>query len=90
VELSRLCGTFTVLASEAIALNLCRSIADLDGPKIAGTFYENIFKGADSNATDDSRPDTTQAARTLHLAVTKLRSENASFIRWVPFIHLGR
>ena len=30
-----------------------------------------------------------EAARALHLAVTKLRSENVSFARWVPFIHLG-
>jgi hypothetical protein len=35
-------------------------------------------------------PDTTQAARALHLAVAKLRSKNAAFVRWVPFIHLGR
>ena len=39
---------------------------------------------------DNVGPDTTQAARALHYAVTKLRSENVSFTRWVPFIHLGR
>ena len=38
---------------------------------------------------DSIGPDTTQAARALH-AVAKLRSENVSFARWVPFIHLGR
>jgi hypothetical protein len=35
-------------------------------------------------------PDTTQAARALHIAIAKLRSENISFAHWVPFIHLGR
>lgn len=35
-------------------------------------------------------PDITQAARALHLAVAKLRSEGVSFARWVPFIHLGQ
>jgi hypothetical protein len=39
---------------------------------------------------ETSGPDTTQAARALHFAVTKLRSENVSFVRLVPFIHLGR
>jgi len=63
------------------------SIADPDGPKIADTFYEHLFK---QKTADSSRTDTTQAARALHLAVAKLRSENASFVRWVPFIHLGR
>jgi hypothetical protein len=63
-----------------------RSIADVDGPKIANSFYADFFKGYSST----TGPDTTQAARALHRAVTKLRSENASFVRWVPFIHLGR
>ena len=40
--------------------------------------------------TGSSQCDTTKAARALHLAVKKLRSENASFVRWVPFIHLGK
>ena len=39
---------------------------------------------------DNFRPDITQAAQALHLAVAKLRAENVSFARWVPFIHLGR
>ncbi|KIM81205.1 hypothetical protein PILCRDRAFT_821657 [Piloderma croceum F 1598] len=66
------------------------SIADADGPKIADTFYENIFKKSSSTATDASWPDIVGAARALHLAVAKLRSEGASFTRWVPFIYLGR
>ncbi|KIM73862.1 hypothetical protein PILCRDRAFT_80603 [Piloderma croceum F 1598] len=63
------------------------SIADADGPKIADSFYEHLFKEYEM---DNIGPDTTQAARALHHAVAKLRSENVSFARWVPFIHLGR
>jgi len=64
-----------------------RSIADADGPKIADSFYEHLFKN--NNKVDGVGPDMTQAARALHHAVAKLRSENVSFARWVPFIHLG-
>ena len=67
---------------------LSRSIADADGPKIADSFYEYLFRNY--KKVDNVGPDTTQAARALHHAVAKLRSENASFARWVPFIHLGR
>jgi hypothetical protein len=66
-----------------------RSIDDPDGPKIAGVFYEHLFNH-NSHNTMGSQPDTSQAARALHLAVSKLRTENASFMRWIPFIHLGR
>ncbi|KIM74613.1 hypothetical protein PILCRDRAFT_14277 [Piloderma croceum F 1598] len=66
------------------------SIADPDGPNVADTFYAELFKPDGSTKTDGFHPDTTQAARALHIAVTKLRSENVSFIRWVPFIHIGR
>ena len=64
-----------------------RSIADADGPKIADSFYEYLFKDYEM---DNIGPDMTQAARALHHAVAKLRSEIVSFARWVPFIHLGR
>ena len=62
-------------------------MCDEDGPKVADTFYENLFPaGADLQGT---HPDTTEAARALHVAVAKLRGEGVSFGRWVPFIHLG-
>jgi hypothetical protein len=67
-----------------------RSISDIDGPKIADTFYEYLFKENGFSAAMNSPLYTTQAARALHLAVAKLRSEKASFARWVPFIHMGR
>ncbi|KAF8512786.1 CHAT domain-containing protein [Gautieria morchelliformis] len=67
------------------------TIFDEDGPKVADAFYEYLFRdNSSSNAEDTFRPDTTQAARALHVAVAKLRAEGVSFKRWVPFIHLGR
>ncbi|KIM81734.1 hypothetical protein PILCRDRAFT_71721 [Piloderma croceum F 1598] len=67
------------------------SIADHDAPVIADSFYENLFKECPiTTGASSSRPDITQAARALHIAVAKLRSEGASFARWVPFIHFGR
>jgi hypothetical protein len=65
-------------------------MSNVDGPKIADTFYENLFHKGESAAADALRPDTSQPARALHLAVAKLRAEGVSFARWVPFIHSGR
>jgi hypothetical protein len=90
VEWLQLCGELFFNGLTNHVLIICRSISDSDGPKIAEIFYENIFKENNSALTNDSGPDTTQAARALHLAVAKLRAENVSLIRWVPFIHLGR
>jgi hypothetical protein len=73
-----------------INLIVSRSIADADGPKIADTFYYELFKENNSATTEFLRPGSTQAAQALHIAVTKLRSNNVSFMRWVPFIHIGR
>jgi hypothetical protein len=66
-------------------------MVDSDGPKIADTFYSHLFQPTTVTVAEAPSlyPDTTEAAQALHLAVAKLRKENASFIRWVPFIHLG-
>ncbi|KAJ7082508.1 hypothetical protein C8R44DRAFT_652633 [Mycena epipterygia] len=61
-------------------------MADPDGPKIAETFYQHLFKGCDTNTNP---PDLTKAAECLHIAVAKLRAENVPFSRWVPFVHYG-
>jgi hypothetical protein len=69
-----------------------RSIYDVDGPEMADTFYENLFRGKeDSTVTDPNPlyPDTMEAARALHIAVGKLRGNGVPFMRWVPFIHYG-
>ena len=71
-------------------LIVCRSIYDKDGPKVADTFYENLFPRKNSSSDlQHAHPDTTEAARALHVSVAKLREEGVSFGRWVPFIHLG-
>lgn len=63
----------------------------MDGPEVADTFYEYLFKEMNSGTENSFRLDTTRAARALHLAVANLRCEKkASYLRWVPFIHLGR
>jgi hypothetical protein len=81
----------TLIASSGnVDLVASRSISDADGPKIADTFYHDLFKMSSHSMADSSGPDTTRAAIALHTAVSKLRSEDVSFIRWVPFIHLGR
>ncbi|KAJ6556003.1 CHAT domain-containing protein [Mycena capillaripes] len=48
---------------------------DLDGPKIADTFYEHLFKNCDPNSDPPVLPDLTQAAKALHVALAKLREE---------------
>ncbi|KAJ6532462.1 CHAT domain-containing protein [Mycena capillaripes] len=66
------------------------SINDLDGPKIADTFYEHLLKNCDPNSNPPVVPDLTQAAKALHLAVAKLRQEtDIPFRRWLPFVHYG-
>ncbi|KAJ7813569.1 CHAT domain-containing protein, partial [Mycena leptocephala] len=63
---------------------------DRDGPKIADTFYEHLFKNCDPHSNPPVLPDLKQAAKALHLAVAKLREEpNIPFRRWVPFVHYG-
>jgi hypothetical protein len=60
---------------------------DSDGPEIADTFYEQLFKGCSPNSGE---PDLRNAASALHVAVQKLRTTGeVSFIRWVPFVHFG-
>ncbi|KAF8978062.1 CHAT domain-containing protein [Cyathus striatus] len=60
------------------------SIADEDGPIVADTFYEHLFKD------HPKKPNTEAAAEAIHTAITKLRKRGVGFMRWVPFIHLGR
>jgi CHAT domain-containing protein len=62
-------------------LTLVRAISDLDGPKVAKRFYEELL----SKDTIDS--DT--VAYALDSAVRELRDSNVSPERWAPFIHMG-
>ncbi|KAJ7105926.1 CHAT domain-containing protein [Mycena epipterygia] len=66
------------------------TMADPDGPKMAGTFYEYLFKGCNATADPPVLPDLTKAAEALHIAVTELRADpSVPFSRWVPFVHYG-
>ncbi|KAF8129600.1 TPR-like protein [Boletus edulis] len=59
------------------------SISDRLAPVVARQVYEYLFRNG-------TRPDHRDAARALHEAVGHLReSGDASFVTWVPFIHVG-
>ncbi|KAJ7264809.1 hypothetical protein C8J57DRAFT_1069725 [Mycena rebaudengoi] len=63
---------------------------DNDGPKIAGTFYEYLFKECSADPVSPRVPDLSNAAKALHVAVTALyREPGMTFERWVPFVHHG-
>ncbi|KAK0214580.1 hypothetical protein IW262DRAFT_1466357 [Armillaria fumosa] len=61
------------------------SIRDADAPLVADEVYSRLF--------EDGEPDSGKAAIALHHAVQSLRKrvedEPDSFVRWVPFIHVG-
>ncbi|KDQ60230.1 hypothetical protein JAAARDRAFT_174260 [Jaapia argillacea MUCL 33604] len=65
------------------------SIDDRDGPEVAEAFYRHLFSSSQPSQGSQVVPNTAEAARALHLAVRKLREKEPSFMRWVPFIHLG-
>ena len=59
------------------------SISDKLAPDVARDVYEQLFRNG-------TRPDYREAARALHGAVGRLRdSGKASFVTWLPFIHVG-
>jgi hypothetical protein len=58
-----------------------RAISDVDGPKVAKWFYEDLFAAEVLDA--DS------VAYALDFAVGKLRDSGVSADRWAPFIHMG-
>jgi CHAT domain-containing protein len=58
------------------------SINDHDGPVIAQEVYSHLY--------NNGNPDSGQAARALHHAVGRLRTQDEhNFFSWVPFIHMG-
>ncbi|KAF8431281.1 CHAT domain-containing protein [Boletus edulis BED1] len=59
------------------------SINDRLAPVVARNTYQYLFRNG-------ARPDYRDAARALHEAVERLReSGEASFVTWLPFIHVG-
>jgi CHAT domain-containing protein len=62
-------------------LTMIRAISDIDGPKVAKWFYEELF--AREVVDGDS------VAYALDSAVGKLRASGLPPERWAPFIHMG-
>ncbi|KAJ7277765.1 CHAT domain-containing protein, partial [Mycena rebaudengoi] len=58
------------------------SIMDEDGPVVAETVYNHLLGSG-------HRPQASDAAKALQLAVRRLRDAGVPYERWVPFIHLG-
>ena len=58
---------------------------DCDGPTVAKTVYEEIFKFKDGAQVVD--PDAVPYA--LDLATRMLREKGLAASRWAPFVHLG-
>jgi CHAT domain-containing protein len=58
-----------------------RSISDEDGPAVAGAFYEALLA--------EEVIDADTVAYALDEAVSKLRGEDVSPLRWASFIHVG-
>jgi CHAT domain-containing protein len=62
-------------------LTMIRAICDVDGPKVAKWFYEELF--AREVVDGDS------VAYALDSALGKLRASGVPPERWAPFIHMG-
>ncbi|KAJ7483077.1 CHAT domain-containing protein [Mycena galericulata] len=58
------------------------SMQDEDGPVVAEIVYKFLF-------ADGREPEVTDTAKSLQLAVRKLRDDGVPYERWVPFIHMG-
>ncbi|KAH0830160.1 hypothetical protein J3R83DRAFT_1509 [Lanmaoa asiatica] len=58
------------------------SISDRVAPCVAKDVYSQLLG-------NDARADYRDAARALHDAVGRLRDDKASFVEWLPFIHVG-
>ena len=58
------------------------SISDKLAPDVARDVYGQLFRSG-------TWPDYREAARALHEAIVRLRYSNASFVEWLPFIHVG-
>ncbi|KAJ7463172.1 CHAT domain-containing protein [Mycena latifolia] len=64
------------------AIGTLWSMNDQDGPLVADVFYSHLFR-------DGRKPQASDAAEALHLAVEELKKRNVPYERWVPFIHMG-
>jgi hypothetical protein len=67
--------------AELLLITVYRAIHDLDGPKVAKWFYEELFAS--------EVIDVDSVAYALDVAVGKLRDSRIPPDRWAPFIHMG-
>jgi hypothetical protein len=58
-------------------------MGDVDGPRVAKSLYEDVFKGDSEYINPDD------IAYALDAAVRRLRHEVKDPMRWAPYIHLG-
>jgi hypothetical protein len=58
-----------------------RAVSDIEGPKVAKWFYEELFS--------KEKIDADSIAYALDSAVGKLRDSGVSPDKWAPFIHMG-
>ncbi|KAJ6579386.1 CHAT domain-containing protein [Mycena sp. CBHHK59/15] len=88
-EAMHLAGTLLFAGFRGVVATMW-AMDDRDGPRIAGTFYEHLFRNCDAGSDRPVLPNLSDAAYALHLAVAKLREDpDVSFSRWVPFVHYG-
>ena len=71
-----------LLAGYRGAIATIWSIMDNDAPRVTEDVYKSLLG-------DGKVPDSRQAAGALHHAIERLRDSGASFLSWVPFIHVG-
>ncbi|KAJ6626068.1 CHAT domain-containing protein [Mycena sp. CBHHK59/15] len=64
------------------AIGTMWSMLDRDGPVVAEAVYSYLFGNG-------RKPDATDAAKALQLAIRKMRNDGIPYERWVPFIHIG-
>ncbi|KAJ6617152.1 CHAT domain-containing protein [Mycena sp. CBHHK59/15] len=64
------------------AIGTMWSMQDLDGPIVAETVYTHLF-------ANGQKPQASDAAKALQVAMRKLQNDGIPYERWVPFIHMG-
>ncbi|KIK09675.1 hypothetical protein K443DRAFT_82476 [Laccaria amethystina LaAM-08-1] len=79
-EALHLAGGFIAAGFQA-AIGTLWNMADSDGPLVSKIVYQRLFS--------EGKPDVTDSAEALHLAVQSLRKQGVPFQRWMPFIHMG-
>jgi hypothetical protein len=60
---------------------ISRAISDIEGPKVAKWFYEELLS--------KEVVDADSVAYALDAAVSKLRNSGVPPTRWAPYIHMG-